>query len=145
MVRNERCLRRVIWLFWLFVIFFLPAANAEPLKMMLQWSHQAQFAGYYVAQEKGFYREHGIEVTILPGGPGVDPAEYLMRGEVEFASLWLSSALVRSGRGEPLVLVAQLVNESNLVLATRRQGGINEPRDLAGRKISLWVVYFLVS
>lgn len=143
MVRNERCLLRVIWLFGLFVVSFLPAANAEPLRMMLQWSHQAQFAGYYVAQEKGFYREHGIEVTILPGGPGVDPAEYLMRGEVEFASLWLSSALVRSGRGEPLVLVAQLVNESNLVLATRRQGGINEPRDLAGRKISLWGGDFL--
>lgn len=125
------------------LVIYAPAADARPFRMMLQWTHQAQFAGYYVAQEKGFYREHGIDVEIVPGGPGIEPADALLREEVDFASIWLSSALVRSGRGDPLVWVAQVVNESNLLLAVRREAGINEPKDLDGRKISLWGGDFL--
>ena len=125
------------------ILFRATPVDAEPLRVMLQWSHQAQFAGYYVAQEKGFYREHGIEIEIIPGGPGIEPAERLLSGETDFASLWLSSALIRSGRGEPLVHVAQIVNSSNLVLIARQQDGIDRPAALSGRKISLWVGDFL--
>ena len=72
------------------------AAEPQPVQLMLQWNHQAQFAGYYVALEKGFYKQQGLDVSIIPGGPGLDPADFLIRGEVDFASLWLSTALTRS-------------------------------------------------
>ena len=84
------------------------AAAPQPVRLMLQWSHQAQFAGYYVALEKGFYKQQGLDVSIIPGGPGLDPADFLIRGEVDFASLWLSTALTRSEQSVRLAQVAQI-------------------------------------
>lgn len=118
---------------------FLPAsAESKPVRLQLQWSHQSQFAGYYVAFEKGFYREQGLEVTILAGGPAVEPADVLLRNEAEFASLWLSTALTRRDKGEHLVNAAQIVNASNLILLAWKGNGIAGPDDLSGRKISVW-------
>jgi NitT/TauT family transport system substrate-binding protein len=114
------------------------ALAAQPVRIMLQWSHQAQFAGYYVALEKGFYKEQGLDVSIVPGGPGLDPADSLIRGEVDFASLWLSTALTRNEQSVRLAQVAQIVNTSNLVLITRNSDNINRPAELSGRKISIW-------
>jgi NitT/TauT family transport system substrate-binding protein len=114
------------------------ATAPQPVRLMLQWSHQAQFAGYYVAKEKGFYQEQGLGVSIVPGGPGLDPADSLIRGEVDFASLWLSTALSRSEQSVRLAKVAQIVNASNLVLITRNEDQINRPAELSGRKISIW-------
>lgn len=111
--------------------------RAMPVRLMLQWTHQAQFAGYYVALEKGFYREQGLDVSIASGGPGLEPAEYLVQGKVDFASLWLSAALSRSDKERALVNVAQIVNSSNLVLVSR-QGDIVGPSQLSGKKISIW-------
>ncbi len=114
------------------------ADEIQPIRLMLQWSHQAQFAGYYVALEKGFYKERGIDVEIVSGGPGLDPADNLIRGEVDFASLWLSTALTRNDQAGGLAHVAQVVNASNLVLITRKADNINQPAALTGRKISIW-------
>ncbi|MBP2665257.1 MAG: transporter substrate-binding protein [Firmicutes bacterium] len=105
---------------------------------MLQWSHQAQFAGYYVALEKGFYKDKGLDVSIVPGGPGLDAADFLIRGQVDFASLWLSAALARSEKDIPLVNLAQVVNSSNLVLMTWKKDNISTLSDLSGKKISVW-------
>ena len=49
------------------------AAMAEAVKLQLKWVTQAQFAGYYVAAAKGFYKDAGLDVTILPGGPDINP------------------------------------------------------------------------
>lgn len=142
MVKNKlrgTC-RRVLYCL-LVVLAALPVcshAEAAPVRFMLQWSHQAQFAGYYVALEKGFYKDRGLDVSIVPGGPGLDAADFLVRGEVDFASLWLSAALVRSEKDIPLVNLAQIVNSSNLVLMTWKQDGISKPSDLSGKKISVW-------
>ena len=123
MVKNSRRSRRlpeVLFATLLLILWVLPvqAAALQPVRLMLQWSHQAQFAGYYVAQEKGFYKNKGLDVSIIPGGPGLDAADFLVRGEVDFASLWLSAALARSEKDIPLVNLVQIVNTSNLVLMT---------------------------
>ena len=74
---------------WLNLMLVLPvstqASELKPVRFMLQWSHQAQFAGYYVALDKGFYRDKGLDVTIIPGGPGLDASAHLLRGDVDFA------------------------------------------------------------
>lgn len=114
------------------------AAALQPVRLMLQWTHQSQFAGYYVAVEKGFYKERGLDVTIIPGGPGLDAADFLIRGEVDFASMWLSAALSRTEQDAALVNVAQVVNRSNLVLMTRKTDYIASPTDLLGKRISIW-------
>jgi len=136
---KSKMLRLRLLLTLLLLLSLEPAAeSAAPVRMMLQWTHQAQFAGYYVALEKGFYKEQGLDVTIIQGGPGLEPGDYLVRGQADFASLWLSTALTRSEKDQPLVNVAQIVNSSNLVLVTRKQGNIGRPSDLTGKKISIW-------
>ena len=128
-------LATILLMLWTFP---LQAADLQPVRLMLQWSHQAQFAGYYVALEKGFYKDKGLDVSIVPGGPGLDAADFLIRGQVDFASLWLSAALARSEKDIPLVNLAQVVNSSNLVLMTWKKDNISTLPDLSGKKISVW-------
>lgn len=116
-------------------------AQAEPVRvrLALQWRHQAQFAGYYMAKERGYYRDQGIEVDILAdGGPGRRPLERFHRGEAEFANTFLSHALALRALGAPVVHLAQVVNRSNLVLIARRDRHIDKLRDLDGKTISYW-------
>ncbi len=102
------------------------------------WQPQAQFAGYYMAVEKGIYLKHGIELRIIHGGPGRSPAEYLRDGRADFAALWLTTALQRRDEGLPLVHVAQVVQQSSMLLVARKDSGIRSLADLDGQKLSLW-------
>lgn len=117
------------------------AGAAEPLKkasFIALWQPQAQFAGFYMAAEKGIYRQHGIDLTILPGGPGKSPAEYLRDGRADFAALWLTTALQRRNEGLPLVNIGQVVQQSSMLLVARKDTGIRTLADLEGRKVGLW-------
>lgn len=111
----------------------LRKANFIPL-----WSPQAQFAGYYVAMEKGIYRRHGIDLTIIPGGPGRSPADFMQDGRADFGVLWLTTALQRRDQGLPLVNVAQIIQQSSMLLVARKASGIRSVADLAGQKVGLW-------
>jgi NitT/TauT family transport system substrate-binding protein len=102
------------------------------------WSPQAQFAGYYVALDKGIYARHGIDMTILKGGPGISPAQSLQNGTADFAVLWLSTALEQRDAGTRLVNVAQIIQRSSLMLIARKSSGIRTPADMQGRKVGLW-------
>lgn len=117
----------------------VPAAAAEkPVKIMLQWTHQAQFTGYYVAAAKGFYKARGLNVTIIQGGPGLDPMNELADGNVDFVTAWLTTALIRREAGLPAINVAQIVNSSNLLLISWKNQPGESSKDLNGRRISLW-------
>lgn len=105
---------------------------------MLQWTHQAQFAGYYMAQEKGIYAEHGLDVTILRGGPDRDQGEYLREGRADFATRWLVSALKDASQGIAVRNIAQIVNRSNAVLIAWKDRGIEGVHDLDGRRVGVW-------
>jgi len=113
-------------------------AAAKPVTLILQWMPQAQFAGYYVALEKGIYREHGLDVQIIRGGPDRDGVEYLENGDADFAIMFLSGALLARDRNVPLVHLGQIVNQSNLMLVGWKDKGIYDASSLDGRKISLW-------
>jgi NitT/TauT family transport system substrate-binding protein len=110
----------------------------KPVTLILHWMPQSQFAGYYMALEKGFYRDRGLDVTILRGGPDRDPVEYLTTGKADFATLFLTGALIARDQGAPIVHIAQIVNSSNLMLIARRGAGISSIEDLQGRRVSLW-------
>jgi NitT/TauT family transport system substrate-binding protein len=113
-----------------------PAANRVTL--MPLWSPQAQFAGYYVGIDKGIYARHGLEVVLLPAGPGRSPVEALSTGKADFAVLWLTTALQRRDRGLPLVNLAQMVQRSSLMLVSKQSTGIRSIADMNGRKVGLW-------
>lgn len=117
------------------------AADEAPLKrvsLSLLWSPQAQFAGYYVAQAKGIYRQHGLDLTIIPGAPGRSPRELLQGGEADFAVLWLATALQHDPDKRKLIHLAQLVQKSSMVMIAKRSSGILLPADFAGKKVGVW-------
>jgi NitT/TauT family transport system substrate-binding protein len=117
------------------------AAPAAQVRLVLQWEPQAQFAGYYVALEKGFYRERGLSVEIIPGGPAIDSIAYLESGKAEFATAFLTGAITAAADGTPVVAVCQVVNRSGLLIVARREV-IEDRDDLDGRRLSLWGASF---
>jgi NitT/TauT family transport system substrate-binding protein len=107
------------------------------VRLVLQWSPQAQFAGYYLALEKGFYRQQGLDVEIIPGGPAVDSLAYLQSGRAEFATAFLSGAITAAADGARIVDVCQVVNRSNLLLVAHRDK-VKDRDDLDGARVTLW-------
>ena len=130
------------WVVWCFLLlFWADCAAGEPLKkasLSLLWVPQAQFAGYYMAVEKGIYRKHGIDLSIIDGGPNQTPAEYLRDGRADFATLWLTTALQRRDQGLPLVHIGQVVQQSSMLLVARKDSGIRKLIDMDGKKVGLW-------
>jgi len=117
---------------------FTTAHAADPIVLQLKWLADAQSAGFYIAQAKGFYRQAGLDVTILPGGPNVTPSEVLATGKADVAVDWMPSALAARDKGAPIVNIAQMFQHSGLQLTCRRDSGIRRPADFKGKQIGVW-------
>jgi NitT/TauT family transport system substrate-binding protein len=117
-----------------------PAAETALKKASLipLWSPQAQFAGYYVALDKGIFARHGIDLTILKAGPGHSPVEALQNSKADFAVLWLTTALQRRSAGVKLVNLAQTIQRSSMMLIAKKTSGIKTVADMNGRKVGMW-------
>ena len=96
------------------------AAQATKVRLQLKWVTQAQFAGYYVAKEKGFYDEVGLDVTIKPGGPDINPSQVIAGGGADVVLDWMPSALATREKGVPLVNIAQVFQKSGMELTCRK-------------------------
>jgi NitT/TauT family transport system substrate-binding protein len=116
----------------------LPAAAADKLTLQLKWVTQAQFAGYYVAKDKGFYSEAGLDVTITAGGPDIAPPQVIAGGGADVIIDWMPSALAAREKGVPLVNVAQPFKRSGMQLTCRAETGVKTPEDLKGRTLGVW-------
>lgn len=114
------------------------AQAQDDVRLQLQWVTQAQFAGYYVALENGFYDEEGLNVAILPGGPDIAPPQVLAGGGADAMLNWMPSALAARERGLPVVNIAQPFVRSGLQLTCWKDSGISEPADLAGHTVAHW-------
>lgn len=114
------------------------ADEANEVKLQLQWVTQSQFAGYYVAQDKGFYEEEGLDVTILPGGPDIAPPQVLAGGGADAMLNWMPSALAAREKGLPVVNIAQPFKTSGLMLTCWKDSGITSVQDFKGRTIGVW-------
>lgn len=120
------------------VVMSTAAAAQDKLTLQLKWVTQAQFAGYYAAAAKGFYKEAGLDVTILPGGPAIAPPEVLARGGADVIVEWMPAALAALERGWPLINIAQVFTRSGMMLTCRKETGIRVPADLKGRTLGVW-------
>ena len=114
------------------------AEAADKVTLQLKWVTQAQFAGYYVAQDKGFYEEAGLDVTIKPGGPDVAPPQVIAGGGADVIIDWMPSALASREKGVPLVNIAQIFKKSGMMLTCRKDSGIKSPADFKGRTLGVW-------
>lgn len=113
-------------------------AQAEDVTLQLKWTTQAQFAGYYVAQAKGFYEEEGLTVTINPGGPDMAPEQVLAGGNADVITTWMPAALAARERGLPLVNIAQPFKDGGLKFTCLKDGGVTSAADFAGRTLGVW-------
>ncbi|MFN3992387.1 MAG: ABC transporter substrate-binding protein [Tabrizicola flagellatus] len=113
-------------------------ASAEDVKLQLKWVTQAQFAGYYVAKDKGFYEEEGLNVTILPGGPDIAPTQVIAGGGADVVVEWMPAALAAREKGLPLVNIAQPFKSSGMMLTCLKETGIKEPKDFADKTLGVW-------
>ncbi len=102
-----------------------------------KWFPQAQFAGYFVAQSKGFYEEEGLNVTVLDGG-NVNPTVQVASGNADFGTDWIANMLVQREQGLNVVQIAQIFQESGYRMVALKDSGIEEFADLAGRTVGVW-------
>jgi NitT/TauT family transport system substrate-binding protein len=114
------------------------AGRAEDVTLQLKWVTQAQFAGYYVAQDQGFYEEEGLEVTIKPGGPDVAPAQVIAGGGADVVVDWMPSALAAREKGLPLVNIAQPFKSSGMMLTCRNDSGVTTTENFPGQTLGVW-------
>jgi NitT/TauT family transport system substrate-binding protein len=111
----------------------------EPVSLQLQWVTQAQFAGYYVALDKGWYREEGIDLTIEPGGPDLVPAELVAAGTRDFGTTLLADLSVSVQRDRPIISIGQIQQKNGLILITDKSSGIEKPQGFIGHSVGVWL------
>ncbi|MEZ5725683.1 MAG: ABC transporter substrate-binding protein [Paracoccaceae bacterium] len=118
----------------------LPAAAfaADDVTLQLKWVTQAQFAGYYVALDKGFYEAQDLNVTIKPGGPDIAPPQVMAGGGADVMVDWMPSALAAREKGLALVNIAQPFKASGMMLTCRADSGVKSPEDFKGKVLGVW-------
>ena len=111
---------------------------ADDVTLQLKWVTQAQFAGYFVAQDQGFYDAEDLNVTIKPGGPDVAPPQVIAGGGADVVIDWMPSALASREKGLALVNIAQPYKSSGMMLTCRKDSGITSPADLKDKTLGVW-------
>lgn len=106
--------------------------------LQLKWLNQAQFMGYYVAIQKGFYRQNGLNVTIKVGGPDVAPEQVVASGAAQFGIDWLSALITSREQGLPLQNIAQIYQASGMRLITFKSTGITSINQFRNKKVGVW-------
>ena len=123
-----------------------PAASGEgsgsaalaPVKLQLQWVAQAQFAGYYAAVDQGYYRDEGLDVQIVEGGPDIVPQDVLSAGDVDYAISWVPKVLGSIEKGAKITDVAQIFERSGTTQISFKDKNISSPADLKGKNVGSW-------
>lgn len=129
---------RIIRLFFILFSYGSLSAQMPEVVFMPHWLPQAQFAGYYVAQAKGFYEEAGIKVKIVHPSASIMPTESLLSGKVDVISLFLVTAMTTVGNGAEIVNIAQMSQNSALLFVTKKSKNIKTIQELNGKKIGIW-------
>jgi len=114
------------------------AMAADPVSLQLKWVTQSQFAGYYVAKEKGFYEEEGLAVTIKPGGPDIAPEQVIAGGGADVIVDWMGGALAAREKGVPLVNIAQPFKKAGMELVCPKDGPVKTEADFKGKTLGVW-------
>ena len=114
------------------------ALAADDVTLQLKWVTQAQFAGYYVALDQGFYEEEDLNVTINPGGPDIAPTQVLAGGGADVTVEWMPAALAAREKGLPMVNIAQPFKSSGMMLTCRKDAGVETTDDFAGKTLGVW-------
>ena len=114
------------------------AAAPTPVRLQLQWVAQSQFAGYYAAQAEGYYKDEGLEVTILEGAPEITPQQVCANDGADICIAWTPKALQSREQGADLVNISQVFQRSGTLEVSFASKGINSVADLRGKRVGVW-------
>jgi NitT/TauT family transport system substrate-binding protein len=114
-----------------------PPKAPDEVKLQLKWLHQAQFAGFYMAQEKGYYAKENIKITFLEGGRDINIAERVISGKADFGIMAPESILNNRSRGGPVTALAAIYRRSSTVFVARADSSIVRPSDFAGKTVAV--------
>jgi ABC-type nitrate/sulfonate/bicarbonate transport system substrate-binding protein len=113
------------------------AHAADAVTVRLKWYNQAQFAGFYVAQAKGFYKAAGLDVNIQPGGPDFPAVQMIAGGNEQFGVTGADQILIARSKGVPVVALAVIYRRNPFVLFSLAKSGIKTPGDWIGKKVGV--------
>ena len=114
------------------------AAKADKVSVQLKWVTQAQFAGFYAAAAKGYYKQFDLDVTIKPGGPDITPEQVVAAGQAEFGVGWLPALLAVRDKGTDLVNISQVFTRSGMTEISWKDSGITTIKQMKGKKVGVW-------
>ena len=114
------------------------AQAADKVTIQLKWVAQAQFAGYFVAKDKGLYKEANLDVTVKPGGPDIAPEQVFAAGGADVIVDWMTAALAAREKGVDLTNIAQTFQREGLELTCLKSSGVKSPKDFPGRTLGVW-------
>lgn len=120
-----------------------PAGPLKKVTVYPYWVTTCQFAGYYLGKEKGFYRNHGIDLNILEYKPSISTNDIIKNGEADFEVLWLVNAIEMRSAGIDIVNIAQFSTRSSLMLLAKKSSDIKKITDLNGKRAGIWDGYEL--
>ena len=135
-------MRKTAVLVWALVLAVLVSVGSAQqslvqVKLQLKWFPQAQFAGYFVAKEQGFFRDEGLEVTLLPIGDQ-SPMQTVVSGGADFGTTWITDLLTAREQGLPVVHLAQMFQRSGYTMVSLKSTGLKSVCDLKGKKVGVW-------
>ena len=114
-------------------------AALTPVKFQLKWVAQAQFAGYFAALDQNYYKDAGLDVSLLLGGPNINEVQIVATGGADMGTTWLPSMLQSREGGTDLVEIAQLFQRSGTRMASFKPASITTPKDMGGKRIGSWL------
>ncbi|MBA4369294.1 MAG: hypothetical protein C0403_16845, partial [Desulfobacterium sp.] len=136
--------RTALLLIGMFFVFALVAACpekkekglADKIVLQLKWQHQAQFAGFYLAKEEGYYRRENLDVQFVEGGQGIDIAQSVVTGKADFGVVAPEDILIKQSDGLDIMAVATIFQRSAVVFVAMEKSGIARPEDFKGKTIA---------
>lgn len=113
-------------------------SDITPITVQLPWTHASQFAGFYAAEQQGFYAEEGLEVAFIEGGPSVDRLAPVVDNNAQFSLAGGSELILGRAEGKPVRAIATIYRRSPLAFFSLEDSGITQPEDFVGKKVLVW-------
>ncbi len=134
-------MRKLLFLVVIALLVVAPAVMAQdltPVTIVLKWVPQAQFAGYYVAQANGYYKDEGLDVTLTPAGTDINPQQMVAAGSAQFGIDWMGNLLATRESGQNVVSIAQIYQRSGMRQLTWKDSGLTSFDQLKGKVVGVW-------